>query len=1040
MLEIYVYTKLNKWVLLDLYEDESIPIEHKLMDLTELEKAYSLVSKEFSVPASSNNNLAFDYYFDTNLIHQKIQYYDCQIHVGGEKYKTGRLAVMASKYELDTITNYSLSFSTGIAPIKEKIGDDTLAMLDFSTVNFTWNLTNVRSLIYGNNSDVIVPLISVNRMWNTSYSDANNIITNGINVGELRPAIRVMKLIQMIEQKYQIKINFDLGAYNNSLNKMFIWCNKDSDGNITMPLIPQYGYSNQRMPFSRQYPDDLTSYPDISNTSFGIAVHGVSNNTINNEITITIVSPTDQLTNAPYDDDLELVMTEVNSNNTEVLQVNTLAGHRISNGNYEFLATFQNNVGTRYYRMELRPKKPMSYTSFRVALSAINLHTFGGGGSGVGLDTTYQLVRTSSGNTSTGNNTSLKFETSLDYPIIDFLSSLVKMFNIKIIEDKDEIYKMTWKNKLNQNEVDLTNYVDFEEIKKESQIHYKKVKLSHEESDYLRNVAYQNATGRVYGTEEHISENNDLSEEYEILTGINVLSYFALANSNIITSYGFDDSFKPVNPDTPTFFFRNEPQQLLTFNNSGEHVQVSLKFGSQQMLLSNYTPVSNIDSFDENSGILSLTFNNEPYPVNNEIQRSTLYSNFYNQDFLQLYSNNVFVNDYTAYLPSQLLKSLSIENTVIIADKKFSIYEMEMDIKNGKTDLKLIDFYTAFENVDDAIIVTPPALFFVMDYNTTEIQIGFNGSTASPYSVALHRLQWKESSQPNWGLYSMDIPVQTNNQVSYTQTITGLFGNTNYDIRIQTIDTQDNWSEWIYLNQTTENVEFITVLPPTNLILETGAFTALHLSFWGAVSQPYGIQSYKVEWKLSNASQYSSITIFASAEPMLHSITGLQSNRSYDVRVKTIDTQNNESAYITRTFNTQGAFLPMPPGQVDWQVIQPSEDYTNVLFTAHFDDVSEFESLLKPHIIINLYQLDNEESTVQLLHPIDFTEVSKNNKQFDFTVWENDDILLADTMESINIKQPSEGQWSIEVATSSESDGEISEFTRIESPITFPLK
>lgn len=258
-----------------------------------------------------------------------------------------------------------------------------------------------------------------------------------------------------------------------------------------------------------------------------------------------------------------------------------------------------------------------------------------------------------------------------------------------------------------------------------------------------------------------------------------------------------------------------------------------------------------------------------------------------------------------------------------------------------------------------------------MTYDTTSIQVGFNGSSASPYDVALHRLQWKESSQPNWGLYSMDIPVLANNQVSYIQTITGLFVNTNYDIRIQTVDTQNNWSEWIYLNQSTENVEFITVLPPTEMILDYGAFTALHLSWWGAVSQPYPIQSYKVEWKLSNSGQYSqTMTISALVDPRAFSITGLQSNKSYDVRVKTIDTQGNESAYITRTFNTQHAFIPYPPNQVDWQVIQPSEQFQNVLFTAHFDEVDELESLIEPNIIINLYQLDSGENPIKLLHPI----------------------------------------------------------------------
>lgn len=1033
MLQIYIKTKNDEWKLLDLFDDESIPLEFKLMDLTELEKAFSLISEDFAVPASSNNDLIFDYFFDTNIANQKVQFYDCQIHINEQKYQVGRMAVSAGSFDGDTLLNYSLSFSSGIQPLKEKLGDDKISDLDFSSVNLVWNLTNIRNIIYGNNDDIVIPLISINRMWNSGYNDTND-IKNGISTGELRPSIRINKILQLIRQKYGIKINIDLGAYNNSFDKLYVWANKEAEDTKSIPLVPVNSYSNQREPFNRPNPDDLFVYPSISNTSFGIKIEETGPEIINCHVDFILRNARNQIDNTPYGGDIKLKMVEVDSTGNQVIRESSIDGALQSNGNILFSANFQNNNRTRYYKMELFPESALVFDNYDVVLSSINSINLNVN------DISYKLNRRSVGNPINLINNSFDFSSSFDYKIIDFLSSLVKIFNIKIIEDKNDIYSMTWKNKLHQQELDITKYVDHVDIKSETQTHYKSIKLTHEESDYLRNEAFQNVMGQAYGTEYHVSDNMDLSEEYEIETGINILSYFNLMNTNIITSYGFDSSFKSVDPDSPTLFFRNEVQPLLSFNDSGVQQQVSLKYGNQQMLLSNYTPVSNIDGFTNSTGILSLTFNNEPYAIDNEMETSTLYSNFYNQDFVQLYANNVYINDYKAFLPPHIINKISMENTVIIRDKKFSIYEMAIDANSGKTDFKLINFYKRFENVDDNIIVLPPQLFFVFDFDSTSIQVGWNGSSASPYGVALHRLQWKESSQTSWGLYSMDIPVQANNQVSYIQTITNLYGNTNYDIRIQTVDTQNNWSEWIYLNQSTENVEFITVLPPTHLILETGAFTALHLSWWGAVSQPYPIQSYKVEWRLSNSGQYSqSMTIAGLIDPRFYSITGLQSNKSYDVRVKTIDSQGNESAYITRTFSTQHAFIPYPPGQVGWQVIQPSEDYTNVLFTANFDRVDELESLIEPNIIINLYHLDSGENPVKLLHPIDFETLGKS-KKFDFTVWDSDLTLDAETKKTINIKKPSEGEWSIEVGVSSAIDGELSEFTRIENPIRFPLK
>lgn len=1032
MLQIFIKTKNNEWKLLDLFEDESVPLEFKLIDITELEKAFSLVSEDFVVPASSNNNLIFDYFFDTNIANQKVQFYDCQIHINEQKYKVGRMSVVAGEFDGDTLLNYSLSFNSGIQPLKEKIGDDKLSDLDFSSVNLVWSLSNIRNIIYGNNSDIVIPLISLNRMWNSGYNDEND-IKNGILTGEIRPAIRVNRILKLIEQKYGIKIKLELGAYNNSFDKLYIWANKEAENTKSIPLIPTNSYSILRQPFSRPIPDDSSYYPSISNTPFGIRIDETSTDIINCHIEFMLRNPRIQIDNTPYTDNIKLKMVEVDSTGNQVIRESTIDGSILNNGNISFVGNFQNNHRIRYYKMELLPENDLIFDSYDVILSSINSINFNVG------DVTYMLSRSSRGNQITSFNNLFDFASSLDYKIIDFLSSLVKMFNIKILEDKNDIYSMTWKNKLHQEAIDLTKYVDYQDIKSETQTHYKSIKLTHEESDYLRNEAFQNVMGQAYGTEYHISDNMDLTEEYEIESGVNILSYFKLMNTNIITSYGFDSSFKAVDPDDPTLFFRNETQPLMALNDEGVAEQVTLKYGNQQMLLNNYTPVSNIDGFTNSSGILSLTFNNEPYPNDNEMETSTLYSNFYNQDFVQLYANNVYINDYKAFLPPHIINKISMENTVIIADKKFSIYEMSIDANTGKTDFKLINFYKRFENVDDNIIVLPPSSFFVSDFDTTYITINFGGSSASPYEVALHRMQWKKSSQPIWGLYNRDIPVLANNQLPYVAGISNLSPNTNYDIRIQTIDSQGNWSEWIYLNQTTD-VATITVLPPTNLVLSLATTSALHITFSGASSQPYPIQSYRVEWKLSTANLYStSSTIAAQTDPRQFSITGLQSNRSYNVRVKTIDSQGNESTYITKEFYTKNLFGLRPPAPVDWQVIQRPDGFSNVIFTPHFDYVDNLVSLLKPHVLINLYNLDPDAKPIQLLHPIDFEAVGKT-KKFDFMVWDSDKILLADTMKPIVIKQPSDGEWIVEVAVSSLEDGEISEYTRIDTPITFPLK
>lgn len=787
MLDIYVKDKNNKWQIIDIFNDESVLMEFKTSDIKDLDKAFTTYTQDFSIPASSNNTVIFDFFFDTNTKHNKVQYYDCQLFVNGVKNRVGRLGVMAGQYENDRLKTYTVSFYSGLQPLKEKLGEDTLKDLDFSDVNFYWNITNVRSMIYGNNPNIKVPLISVNRLWNVGWGENGDITTNGISIGELRPCLSINKILEKIESKYDINIDFNIGS--NVLNRLYIWCNKEIEETNEIPLIPNNTFVNFQSPPNRPNNDNYALHPTIFKTTKGFRVVETTTATriTNCAINFEIVNPRKQIDNTPYTDKLSIRLVELTSTN-QIIRETTIEGARQGNGNYLFTgASFQNKGRTRYYEAYLFGEQSLTIGSYTVTCKSLNFDAF--------ADTTgnrkYIVQRISSGNAPVITDTQIDFSKSLDYPIIDFLSGLVKTFNIKIIESKDNIYSMRWLNSFHQKPIDLTPYTDLAENTVESAQRYKKIIFTHNEEDYLRNEAFRELTGVEYGTEKYETDNRDLSEEFEVETGFNILSYFLMPNSNIVTSYGFDSDIKQIDPDTPTIFFANEPQTISAFKADGTQAQINLKYGNQSVLLSNYTPVQNTNGFDEVSTSVALTFNKEIFPIDGEVCESNLFSKYYQLEFKQMYSNNVYLNNFTCHLPPQIVNDITMENTIIIRDKKYSIYEMSIDIASGKSELKLMNFYRDFE--DNSNLVYPPT--FYASYDET---------SPSNFRYAINQGQ---NINENIGIAQYVIEyTNTNTGVLQQQTLvavpmqsmTGLIssGNGTFNVRAKCISVDGIHSAW----------------------------------------------------------------------------------------------------------------------------------------------------------------------------------------------------------------------------------------------------
>ncbi|KAA5534304.1 hypothetical protein [Paenimyroides baculatum] len=809
MLEIFVNIQTNEtyglkiWHKLNIYEDESVQMEFKTTDLKDIDESYSTFTQDFLIPASPNNNKAFKYFFDTNINRTKIQFFDCQIHVNGIKNKVGRLGVMAGEKQEGKLINYSVSFYSGVQPLKERIGEAKLSELDFSDINLYWNITNVRNVIYGNNPNIKIPLISNSRVWNIGENDNNDIASpKAINTGELRPALKVSTIIDKIKSHFELELDFST-KINNLLEKMYVWCNKEVEDVNEILLVPTTTFITMQSPINRPFNDNASLYPNIYGTTNGFRVVETPSTRITNcAISFEVVNPTKVIDANLYTDNLKIRMVELDGVGGNVIRETILDGAR-NNNTYSFVASFQNRNRTKYFEAYLSGDVPINIEKFNMSVKGLNLDTFS---SVNGNDTRYIVSRTSVNNVPPSSLVMFDFAKTLDFPVIDFLSSIVKTFNIKILEDKDKIYKMNWVNKFHNNPIDITKYIDYEQHGVESQQRYKTIKFTHNEEDYLRNEAFRDLMGKEYGTEYYQSDNRDLSEDFKVESGFSILSYYLLKNSNIITSYGFDSDYKPVDPKSPTIFFANAPQQIIATKNDGTVAQVQLKHGTQTVLLSNYTPMQNTDGLDELSTKASLTFNNEIFPIDNEECLTSLYSEFYDRDFKKMYTNNVYLNTFTAYLPTTIINTISMQNTIIIGGDKYSIYEMSIDVNTGKSEFKLFNYYKEFDDVSS--VLYPPYFGAEYDeYYPLKIKYYMNSGFDNPSvaEITHYIIDYKNTTTG----VNQQLIIDYVDGVSLVGQINSGAGTFEVKAKIINDETESNWS----------NTQTVTVpAPPTQII------------------------------------------------------------------------------------------------------------------------------------------------------------------------------------------------------------------------------
>ena len=194
----------------ELFQDELITVNSSVANIQDISKVFSDYSQTFNIPATPNNNRIFEHWYQTDVlpnIDSRLRR-DAFIEVQLIPFRYGKIQLNEAVIRDGRVVSYSLTFYGSLTSLKDRFGEDELKDLDYSTIGFTYDGTEVYNrLIDGTTSyDVRFPLVSPNRLWQSSGGGVNDItVTAGRMVyEELFPAVRVQAIFNFIETKYNL--------------------------------------------------------------------------------------------------------------------------------------------------------------------------------------------------------------------------------------------------------------------------------------------------------------------------------------------------------------------------------------------------------------------------------------------------------------------------------------------------------------------------------------------------------------------------------------------------------------------------------------------------------------------------------------------------------------------------------------------------------------------------------------------------------------------------------------------------------------------
>ena len=671
--QLYIKNSSGDYERVEMFGDESVSVTQSIKNAKDISKVFTTFTKQLSVPASKINNKIFKHYYNYNIsggFDARVKQ-DAKIEINNIPFRTGKIKLDGVDLRSNKPFAYKITFYGSVVDLKDIIGEDKLPTLSALDIDKDYDSSSVLSALTSSvDSDgCLIPLITHSqRLYFDSARESEqsgNLYygskTQGVKFQQLKYAIRLDKIIDAIETEYA-NISFASTSFfkdaTKDVAKLFMFCHRKK-GEITIDAGAQTTLTG--------FPVDTGRVADSDGTNIDI----VEAPATGDQLILTVTASDDDFV---YD----LV---VYKNSSLFAEFKEISGTKVYNIPHQDIAN-----GDSFYAAVRPYEQDVVFSSMQWKYDLADNSQFD------------DDIYTKSTTTTIANTFVFNIADNMpEIKIIDFLSSLFKMFNlVAYVDDNNNIQVTPLDNFYTTNEVDITKYIDIDKSQVNVALPYKEIFFKYEDTKtILAEQHFQEIADPPveWGGVEYTNNDESLSgETYNVKPSFHHAKY-----ENLVDAGG---ELGTTNVQVGYFVNDNEEaylgKPLILYVNS---VQASQNIGflsrnsrSQIVTSASINMPSNLEDFtDETSN--NIHFNAENNEYNAQLAEETLFKRFYQSYIENVFSENNRLTKVSTILPAGKLIQIELSDVIIIQGMKYRINSMSADLRTGKTQFELINYY-----------------------------------------------------------------------------------------------------------------------------------------------------------------------------------------------------------------------------------------------------------------------------------------------------------------------------------------------------------
>ena len=722
------------FVRVDLMEEDLIELTQVIQDARDIEKIFTDYSRTFNLPASKTNNKIFKHWYNPDIEGFDNQIFcNARIELNHLHFRIGKIKLEEAVLKNNQISLYKVTFFGNTLTLTDLIGEDKLENLSWlNNFNFTASnsivkqgLENGLNFTVGSTTytdAIIYPLIAHSQSYiiDSSGNQSNglnisatgsNLTQRGVVPEDLKPAIKVIMILEAIEQQYniQFKTFYDEGFHDSALNNLFLWLHREKGNVVSEGFVNINGFDFTCAP----------SNPTINCQHFSFTINNVYFDTgspsTNGGVYRFIYTNSQGLGNEYFNFQAQITP----SSNTLAYSLDVF---NIDTG--EVYSTVQNVTGTQPVGRgfgdggSIDPNPvPMSLNEqIRVAVrirSNFSL-TFS---VAINIDHIYQDATLGQQTVTTvynSNNTTIALTSDIiitnqipDMKVVDFLKAIFSMHNLTafvnfnggiVLQKLDNYYA-------GGNTHEITEYVKTNQHTVGATVPFSEIDFEYAEPKSILAQQFFNTNNQKYGELNYLADTTK-SKKYEIKIPFEHMLFERLqdktsgAFSTIQVGSFLDDNLEP-SIGQPLLFYGiyQQDQDNINFLESTrpETYGALCPVGTPSSPpINDYWIPSVCNDLGRTSvpPLYNLNFGSEintytltDYGGNN----NSLFQNYYTNYITRVFNKKTRIFKYSAILPLKVLLNLTLDDLIVIGTRAYTINKMSTKLQSGETNFELLN-------------------------------------------------------------------------------------------------------------------------------------------------------------------------------------------------------------------------------------------------------------------------------------------------------------------------------------------------------------